>query len=151
MAVTKGERHRREQAEFHPALPHLDEGLFARVAAEERRLGVKRFDVAADGDGFGERRAIVEKERRNFLQRIDRRIGLLLVLMRHEVDVANGNRDVFLSQENANPPGIWRQRRIVEQHVGLGSGFDMGGFAAIGEGGFENFPYVHARQRRFAV
>ena len=69
-------RHRAQQIEFGAPVPHLDQRALQRAAAEQRRIGMQRLEIAADGDRFGDHRAVVENQRRQPLHRVDRGIGL---------------------------------------------------------------------------
>jgi hypothetical protein len=51
---------RAHQLELDASHPHVDIGLFRRRPAEQRRLGMDFLEIAADGDGLGNGRAVVQ-------------------------------------------------------------------------------------------
>ncbi len=107
------------QVQFDAPLPHLDARDFERGSAEQGRLGMQGLEIAANGNGFGENGAVVEFERRDPLQRIDRGIALGLVLHGAEIDRLDRHLDPLLLQKNPHPPGIGRPPAIVKLHPSL--------------------------------
>ena len=78
VAVAEDVGDRKQEVQLEPAIPHLDLRLLQRAPPEQRRLGMERLEIAADGDRFREYRAVVQYQRRHPLQRIDGGKGLAI-------------------------------------------------------------------------
>jgi hypothetical protein len=102
--------------QFQPALPHLGPRYAERAAPEQRRLGLDLLEIAADGDGFGQDRAIVQFENRQPLQRIAAAHFGAAVLERAHVDRHNRHVDSFLGQKDAHPARVGRAAAVEQFH-----------------------------------
>src|SRR6202789_395286 len=94
--------------EFPAPDPHLDQRLLARIAAEQRGLGMQRFEIAADRDRFGDERAVVEFQHRQLPERILLEEFRRLVLAPHQRDALLRHRDALLGKEDAHLARIGR-------------------------------------------
>src|SRR5262245_2301257 len=110
-------RDREKEMQFEPPVPHFDAGNLQRIASEQRRLGVKRFEIAADGNRFRDHGAVVEHQGGDPLQRIDRRVDLRLLLQGAEIDLLQGQRDALLGKKDPRAPRIGRPTSVVKLHV----------------------------------
>ncbi len=111
----------KHQAQLQASLPHFDHRALQRADAEQRRVGMQLFDVAADRHRFGDDRSVVEFERRDALEGIERGKGLGLVLHAREVDVDGRYRDALFRQEDPHAPRVGREVGIVKPHDPLAS------------------------------
>src|SRR4051812_7442849 len=114
--MAKGGSDRAKKTELDPTLPHLHKGFSNCADAEQRRVGLHLFEVAADGDRLGDHRAVVELERRRALHGIERRELRRLVLHLVDVDRHARNRDALFGQKDAHPPRVWGAGLLVEFH-----------------------------------
>ena len=106
--------HRGGEHELHPTHPHLDPGLFQGRDPEERRIGLDRLEIAADGHGLGDGLAVVEFQGRDLAQGIAGAVLGRLVLPRAKVERRLGQVDPLFGQEDAHPARIGgRHRRAV--------------------------------------
>jgi hypothetical protein len=117
MRVAKNMRDRPEQMEFNPPLPHLDHRRLLGPRAEQRWLGVERFEIAADRDRLGNDRAVIELKGRHPLQWIDRGVGGRLVRQFAQIDLLGRHRDPLFRQEDLDPAGIGRPAPVIELHL----------------------------------
>src|SRR5205814_1434849 len=85
--------------------------------AEQWRLGMERFEIAADRDRLGNDRAVIELQGRHPLQRIDRGIGGRLVRQFAQIDLLGRHRDPLFRQEDLDPAGIGRPAPVIELHL----------------------------------
>ena len=60
-----------QSLELGAPTPHFDQGLLERGLAEERRVGLQRLEIAADGDRFADAGAVVEHEVGDHALRVD--------------------------------------------------------------------------------
>ncbi len=101
-------RHAEQKAQFHTAVPHLHLGFALRGRAEQSRLGLDLFGVAADCHRLRNRRPVIEDQDWDALEGIDLRELGGLQLPLHEVDFLEGNREPFLCHEDANAARVGR-------------------------------------------
>src|SRR6185503_11638355 len=82
-------------------VPHLYVGALTEVFAHQVWLRIQAFEIGADGAAFGERRSIVQLERRDLVERAERQITGLLVFLVHdgEIDARDGVPLALLAQE----------------------------------------------------
>ena len=109
-------RDRRQQVKLGAPVPHLDQGAIERPAAEQRRVRLKRLEVAAYRHRFGNRGAVVEDKSGKPLHRIERSKAFAAVLQGADVHLLGRNLDPFLGQEDAHPPRVRRLAEVVELH-----------------------------------
>jgi hypothetical protein len=95
-----------------------------RAASEQRRLGLKFLEIAADGDGFGDHRSVVELQDRQAAQRVARGDSLLPVFQRRHVDGDQRHHDPLLGQEYAHASGIGSATAVEKLHRVLPSSKD---------------------------
>jgi hypothetical protein len=98
-------------------VPHLDLCHRQGTASEQGRIGMQSLEVAADGDRLRDHRAVVEHQRGNPHERVDRRIGRGLVLQRTKVHLLDRQADVLLGQENPRASRIGRPSAVIKLHV----------------------------------
>src|ERR1700730_14749334 len=91
-----------EDFQFHPPVPHLDEGAVARTHAHHGRLGKGHFEVAADGHRFGEIGAVVEFEDGKAADRIFLDEPGFAILAGRQVDLLVVDVDALFGEENAD-------------------------------------------------
>jgi len=112
----------RTDLEFDAARQHVDACSLERVAAEHGRGGVETFEVAADGDSFGQEASVIELKRRQLAKRVARKMLGLLQFAGHDADFNSRQLDTLLGQENADAAGVRRRHRRVEEfHAGVPS------------------------------
>ena len=116
MQMLEYARHRQEQVQLDAPVPHFDQRGLERAAPEQRRIGLQRLEIAADGDRLRDHGAVVEHERRHPLHRIDRGIGLGALRHCPEIDLLGRDLDALLGQKYAHPPRIGGAAAIVEFH-----------------------------------
>ena len=104
------------EIELRAPIPHFDQRALQRAAAEQRRIGLQRLEIAADGDRFGDHGAVVEHKRRKPLHRIDCGESFGAMLLRANVDLLGRNLDALLGEEDAHPPRVGRAAAVVELH-----------------------------------
>ncbi len=114
--MPEGVSNRVHQVQLHAPLPHLSGSQFFRRAPEQRRLGMQRLEVPADGHRLADAVAVVEFQHWNAHERIAAEHLLTLVFFRHDVDVAAFHLNAFLGQENAHAPGIGRPVVFNQDH-----------------------------------
>ena len=103
--------------EFDAACQHVDAGGLQRSSAEERRLGVEAFEIAAHGDGLGQESAVIEFKRRQLAERIAREVIGLLDVAGHDGDFNERDLDLLLGEEDADAARVRRRHRgVVEFH-----------------------------------
>ena len=116
MKMAKHLGHAEQKPLLEPAIPHLDDRRVASAAAEQRRLGLQCFEIAADRDRFGDHSAVIENKGWYLLQWIDRRISRSLVLERSDIDLLFLDLDALFGQEYADPPRVGGTTAVVELH-----------------------------------
>ena len=116
MQVTKHRGYAEHEIHFTAAIPHFHLRDVLCAHAEQRRLRLHRLEITADGDRFGDHRAVVEYQRWHALKWVDRGIFRRLVLLGHDVDLLARQRDAFFGKKNARPARIWRHTAVVELH-----------------------------------
>src|ERR1700685_2161344 len=92
---------RHEQRQLHPPIPHLDRSLFECALAEQRRLRMEQFEVAADSDALRQMPTVVECEHRNPAERILLQEFRLAVDALEDIDFFEWNADPLLRAEDA--------------------------------------------------
>src|SRR3546814_3168686 len=74
--------------------------LLDRAPPEQRRIGLERFEIAADRGRFADHLAIVEFERGHRPARIDREIRVATLLVRAQVDHHALNLDPLFGERS---------------------------------------------------
>ena len=134
--------------QLDPALPHLDQRNFERAAAEQRRLGMERLEVTADGDRLSDYGAIVELQRGHPLHRIDRRKRIAALLKLAEVNLLGRNRNALLGQEHANAARIGGAATVIELHPKSPfHPFEWARLSSEGEAGQSDFHPLDGHER----
>src|SRR5271156_981550 len=95
-----------KQAKLDAAVPHFDDRLLAAVLAHQVGLRMQPFQVAADGDRFGQMTAVVEFDKRQTAGGILREHLGLTVVAGENVDLLDRNLQSFFSYENSEPSRI---------------------------------------------
>src|SRR5208282_1751123 len=116
MQMLKHVRDRQVEVKLGTPAPHLDESAVERAAAEQRRIGLQRFEISADRNGLRNHGAIVEHKRRDALHRVNRSIGVGALLQFTEIDLLGWNLDSLFGEEYANPARIWGAASVEELH-----------------------------------
>src|SRR5713101_2692916 len=80
----------------------------------QRWLRMDFLDVAHDGWYFADRCAVLEHQGGDHSTRVDRAIGLGMLLALSKVDWNHGDRQSLLSDENTHAPRIGRACGLVE-------------------------------------
>jgi hypothetical protein len=78
---------------------------------------MQRLEIAADGHGLGDRRAIIEDQDRHPLHGVERGECLAELLHIGEVHLAARHLDALLGQEYAHAPRARRPPAIVKLHA----------------------------------
>jgi len=105
--------YRCEALELHPAFPHRYQCLVGGRCAEQRRVGVRLFEVTQNRRHLGDDRAVFEDERRDNPARIDLGVGLGELLLRPEIDGDARDANPLLCEKDANAARIGRATRLV--------------------------------------
>lgn len=106
----------KEQMKFHMPLPHLDFRTIDRGCAHHHRRGMTLFQITADRDGLGNRRAVVQFEDRHPLQGIYPCEFGRTVLFLHDIDIDSGYFNALFRKENSDPSGVRRVAVVVQSH-----------------------------------
>jgi hypothetical protein len=101
---------------FDTAVPHFNRGDVERPAAKQRRIGLQRLEIAANGDRFGDRGSVVENKRGEPLHRIDGGVSLTSVLQRADVDLFGRNANALLGQKYPHPARIGGAAAVIKFH-----------------------------------
>ena len=116
VAVAEGFRHRHEAVPLHVPLGGFDDRLGLRVRAHQVGLGVAFLEIAADGHGFVDHRAVVQHQGGQHAARVDGAELRAEVLARRDVHLHGFDLDALLGQENAHPARVRRHLEVVEFH-----------------------------------
>jgi len=147
VAVPDSHHHGVGGGQLDPAGPHFDMGRLPGIEPEKVGFGIEGFEIAADGEGFGDHRSVVEHQSRGDRGADLGEIGGALVAAGEEVEfidlnVGNG----FLGHEPAHAAGVWGEAAGVEFHhsasiqAGGQGAHDGGGHAGGEEAGRHGLP-----------
>ena len=109
---------RRHQDHLDPAVPHLDQRLFRRAGAEQRRLWLQAFEIAADRHAFGDHRAVIQLQSRGLPARIERDEFWRLMLARRNRKILRGQAQSPFPRRRCAPGAGWvPDWAVEEQHL----------------------------------
>jgi predicted N-acetyltransferase YhbS len=97
-------------------LPFFDPRLFKCAKAEQIGLWMKGFNITADGNGFGDRRAVIQHQNRRGASRVQGEKLWLQIVSRQYVERDLRQADALLGQKEADPARIGRFFHHVKLH-----------------------------------
>ena len=99
----------RKALEFGAPFPHGNQRLVFRRRPEQRLRRIDLFEIAPDCRNLTDRRAVFQNECGYYASRIDRAVGIGVLLALGEINRCKRDSDAFLSEEDPNPPGVRRR------------------------------------------
>ena len=107
----------RKALEFGAPFPHGNQRLVFRRRPEQRLRRKDLFEIAPDCRNLTDRSAVFQNECGYYASRIDRAVGIGVLLALGEINRCKRDSDAFLSEEDPNPPGVRRRGGMVESQV----------------------------------
>ena len=118
--VARGVQDGQEAVELDAAVPHVDDRTRLRIAPEQRRFGLRfLFEIAADGNRFGDRRSVVEFEEGHAMEGIHRRPWFLELRAVAHIELHDGDGHALFDEKHAHALGVGGGSEIVEFQGGF--------------------------------
>src|ERR1700704_3883930 len=112
--VTHAFHHRREPLQLGAPLPHCDQPLVLGRAAQQGLFGEGLIEITHDGRHLADGGAVLEHQGRHHAARVDRPVGLRVLLTLAQIDCDCGNRESFFGEKYAHAPRIRRGGGAVQ-------------------------------------
>jgi hypothetical protein len=104
--IADGFHDRGKTFQFGTPFPHCHQSLFLRSLAEKGRRRMNFFNVPTDRRYFAYSGAVFQHQGRHDAARVDRAVGIGMLLAFAKIDCDEGNRDPLFGEEYTHAPRI---------------------------------------------